>query len=50
MLHHVKCRRCRKHFNGKTGRSNLGNIVAFTITVLTIAITSLILLNSLRRL
>ncbi|PHS18692.1 MAG: hypothetical protein COA78_01530 [Blastopirellula sp.] len=37
ILSHVICNGCRKTFNSKTGKSNLGNIILYQVVVLGIA-------------
>jgi len=37
MLSHVKCENCGTKYNGKTGRSNTGGIVVYTIVTGVIA-------------
>lgn len=38
LLTHVKCQECGTAYNGKTGRSNVGGIVVYSVVVAALAI------------
>lgn len=46
MLTHIKCNQCGESYNGKTGGSNTGGIVIYSIVVGGIAIALMIAIQS----
>jgi len=36
ILSHVRCRKCRWEYNGKSGKSNTGGIVIYTVVIIAI--------------
>jgi transposase-like protein len=45
LLNHVKCQSCGKTYNGKTGKSNLTNILIYSAVIVVIVIILLVLLS-----
>jgi len=46
LFSHVKCPQCGCTYNGKTGRPNTGNIVAYSVIAFVIGIVLIVLLFS----
>jgi hypothetical protein len=47
MLKHVKCQRCGTGYNGLTGKSNTGAIIAYQVVVLLIVVGFIVLFRML---
>jgi len=46
ILNHTKCNACGTTYNGKTGRSNTGGIVLYTVVLLVLAIVLVLVVYS----